>query len=145
MAEAARRTSRDSAAGRCRRGAKSAIGGQVNPVIQLAAALDRRGVMVSIDDGYRLLVHLGGYREHIVIARQVRGVALCDIGKTWLWEHGGKSGTHPASDHEGAAAAIEAFPRADPGLVGTALLRRMDKYGQPPGPHEDKPPQAPNN
>ena len=99
----------------------------MNPVIQLAAALDRRGVTVSIDGDW-LRVHLGGYREHIIISRQARGVEPWDIGRNWLWEHGGKSGTHPISDHEGAAAAIEAFLRADRGLAGTALLRRMDKH-----------------
>lgn len=108
----------------------------MNPVIQLAAALDRRGMTVSIDGGDRLLVHLGGYREHILIGRQVRGIAPQDIGKSWLWEHGGKSGTHPVSDHDGAAAAIGAFLRAGPGLAGTALVRRMDKFGRRPDQHQ---------
>ena len=99
----------------------------MNPVIQLAAALDRRGVTVSVDDD-GLRIHRGGYRQYILVSRQVRGVAAWDIGKNWQWEYGGRSGTHPIDDHEGAAAAIEAFLRADKGLASTALLRRMDKH-----------------
>lgn len=51
--------------------------GGVNPTIQLAAALDRRGVTVSLD-GERVLVHLGTYRKYIVVEPRSDAVPVAE-------------------------------------------------------------------
>ena len=102
--------------------------GGVNPTIQLAAALDRRGISVSVDLD-RVRVHIQG-REKMIIERRTSGIPVCRYGREWSWDYGGRSGTHPVSDHEGAADAIEAMLRGLPGLAGTPLRYRMDHMGQ---------------
>ena len=100
----------------------------VNPAIQLAAALDRRGISVSVD-GERINIHLGTPRNYIVVQGWAPRVYPCDIGRYWFWDHAGKAGSHPRDDFEGAADAIEKFIRDDPGLADTRLLYRMDHIG----------------
>ncbi len=51
----------------------------VNPTIQLAAALDRRGVTVSIDLD-RVRIHLGEFK-YIVIKPRTEGVKVHDYGR----------------------------------------------------------------
>jgi hypothetical protein len=101
--------------------------GGVNPVVQLAAALDRRGVTVSVD-GDRVRVHLGGF-TYIVIKPLTEGVAPHEYGREWCWQYGGGAGRHPVGDYEGAAEAIVKFLRGVPALAGSALIYRMDHMG----------------
>ncbi len=101
--------------------------GGVNPTIQLAAALDRRGVAVSIDFD-RVRVHLGEFK-YIVIRPRTEGVKVHDYGREWSWTYGGEAGRHPRDDYEGAANAVERFLRNLPGLAETALLYRMEHMG----------------
>jgi hypothetical protein len=105
----------------------AAMGG-VNPEIQLAAALDRRGITVSVDLD-RINIHLGGYREYIVVGGWAPRVETHDIGRYWFWDYVGKAGKHPRDDFEGAADAIEKFLRDIPGLADTRLLYRMNHMG----------------
>jgi hypothetical protein len=102
--------------------------GGVNPTIQLAAALDRRGVTVSVDFE-NVRIHLGSYREYIVVQPRASGINVHDIGRYWFWNYGGEAGKHPRDDYEGAAEAIEKFLRSGPGLADTRLLYRMDHMG----------------
>lgn len=102
--------------------------GGVNPAIQLAAALDRRGVTVSIDHD-RVRIHLGGYREYIVIQGFASRAKIHDTGRNWYWDHLVETGQHPVDDYEGAADAIEKFLRDIPGLAGSHLLYRMNHIG----------------
>ncbi len=101
--------------------------GGVDPTIQLAAALDRRGVTVSIDFD-RVRVHLGEFK-YIVIRPRTKGVKLHDYGREWSWTYGGEAGRHARDDYEGAADAVEKFLRNLPGLAETALLYRMEHMG----------------
>jgi hypothetical protein len=102
--------------------------GGVNPTIQLAAALDRRGVTVSVDvESVR--IHIGGYREYIVVQPRASGINAHDIGRYWFWNYGGEADKYPRDDYEGAADAIEKFLRNTPGLAATRLLYRMDHMG----------------
>ena len=98
--------------------------GGVNITIQLAAALDRRGVRVSIDLD-RVVVHIDG-RDKMVIKTQTRGE---NRWREWSWEYGQKMGEHPLNDYEGAAEAVENFLRSQPGLGETPLLYRMNHMG----------------
>lgn len=102
--------------------------GGVNPTIQLAAALDRRGITVSVD-GERINIHLGTPGKHIVVGGWAPRVDPCDIGRYWFWDYAGTAGQHPRDDFEGAADAIEKFLRHIPGLGDTRLLYRMDHMG----------------
>ncbi len=101
--------------------------GGVNPTIQLAAALDRRGVTVSIDLD-RVHVHIQG-RERVIIQPRTEGLKTHDYGREWSWHYGGDAGRHPRDDYEGAAEAVEQFLRNMPGLAETALLYRMNHMG----------------
>ncbi len=101
--------------------------GGVDPTIQLAAALDRRGVSVSIDFD-RVRVHLREFK-YIVIRPRTEGVKVHDYGREWSWTYGGEAGRHPRDDYEGAADAVEKFLRNLPALAETALLYRMDHMG----------------
>jgi len=101
--------------------------GGVNPVIQLAAALDRRGITVSID-GDRVHVHIGP-RERMAIRRRAEGIPSHQLGREWSWQHGAQAGCHPVTDYEGAADAVEKALRGMPDLAGTSLLHRMDHLG----------------
>jgi hypothetical protein len=102
--------------------------GGVNPTIQLAAVLDRRGITVSVD-GERINIHLGTPRKYIVIQGWAPRVDPCDIGRYWFWDYAGKAGQHPRDDYEGTADAIEKFIRDDPGLADTRLIYRMNHMG----------------
>jgi hypothetical protein len=102
--------------------------GGVDPALQLAAALDRRGITASTDLD-RVRVHLGGYREYIVIRSWAPRINTHDIGRYWFWDYLGDIGQHPNDDYEGAADAIEKFLRDIPGLADTRLLYRMDHIG----------------
>jgi hypothetical protein len=102
--------------------------GGVNPTIQLAAALDRRGVTVSVDvDSVR--IHLGSYREYIVVQPRASGMQVHNIGRYWFWDYGGEADKYPRDDYEGAADAIEKFLRNTPVLAASRLLYRMDHMG----------------
>jgi hypothetical protein len=103
--------------------------GGVNPGIQLAAALDRRGVTVSVDQA-RINIHLGRPRQYIVVQGWAPRVETLDIGQYWFWDYAGRSGKHPIDDFEGAADAIEKFLRDIPGLDDTRLLYRMKHMGR---------------
>ena len=91
--------------------------------LQLAAALDRRGITVKIDVN-QVIVRIGrdnapitiGYDNHLHPER-------------WHWSYLGRDGTHPIGDFDGAAQAVEEFLRATPGLAGTELLHRMNHMG----------------
>jgi hypothetical protein len=100
----------------------------MNRAIQLAAALDRRGVTVSVDLD-RVRIHLGGYREYIVVQGHESRVKIHDIGRNWFWDYLGEAGQHSVDDYEGAADAIEKFLRDIPGLAGSHLLYRMNHIG----------------
>jgi hypothetical protein len=104
--------------------------GGVNPTIQLAAALDQRGVTVSLD-GDRVLIHLGTYRKYIVVEPRSDAVPATEWGRHWFWRCAGRAEcSHPSDDdYEGAADAIEKFLRDIPGLGDTRLLYRMNHMG----------------
>lgn len=103
--------------------------GGVNPMIQLVAALDRRGMTVSIDVD-RVLIHLGGYREYLLIQPRSDAVPITEWGHNWFWRYGGRAEcSHPRDDYEGAADAIEKFLRDIQGLADTRLLYRMNHMG----------------
>ena len=97
--------------------------GGVDYWLQLAAALDRRGITVKIDVN-QVIVRVGagnapmiiGYDNHLHPQR-------------WHWAYHGRDGTHPIGDFDGAAQAVEEFLRAQPGLAGTELLHRMNRMG----------------
>lgn len=103
--------------------------GRVNPTIQLAAALDRPGVTVSLD-GARVLIHLGTYRKYIVVEPRSDAVPVTEWGRHRFWHYAGRAEcSHPSDDYEGAADAIEKFLRDIPGLGDTRLLYRMNHMG----------------
>jgi hypothetical protein len=101
--------------------------GGLNPAIQLAAALDKRGITVSID-GDRVHAHIG-YRNHMIIKPCTEGVKSHQFGREWSWSHGGESGLHPRGDYDGAAQAIDKTLRSLPALEDTRLLYRMNHIG----------------
>jgi hypothetical protein len=101
--------------------------GGVNPTIQLAAALDRRGITVSIYFD-RVKVRFHGH-ERMVIRPRTEGVKPCDYGREWTWHYGGDAGRHPRDDYEGTADAVEQFLRKMPALAETALIYRMNHMG----------------
>jgi hypothetical protein len=101
--------------------------GGVNPAIQLAAALDRRGISVSLDYEW-VVIHIQG-QERIVVGRRTEGVKPYQIGREWAWSYADEWGVHPVKDYEGAAEAIEEMLRSIPSLAETALLWRMDFMG----------------
>jgi hypothetical protein len=101
------------------------IMGSVDPAVQLAAALDRRGVTVSAGQG-RVIVHLGGFEEFTIRAS---GIRARGYGREWAWRYGSEAGRHPRDDWEGAAEAVGKFLHGLPELTGTALLYRMDHMG----------------
>jgi hypothetical protein len=103
--------------------------GGVNQALQLAAALDRRGVSVHVD-GERVFIHLGQLRKYIAVEPRSDSVPVTEWGRHWFWHYAGRAEcSHPSDDYEGAADAIEKFLRDIPGLEGTRLLYRMDHMG----------------
>lgn len=103
--------------------------GGVNPTLQLAAALDRRGVTASVD-GQRVFIHLGKLRQYIVVEAHSDAVPVTEWGRHWFWRYAGRAEcSHPSDDYEGAADAIEKFLRDIPGLEDTRLLHRMNHIG----------------
>jgi hypothetical protein len=101
--------------------------GGVNTAIQLAAALNRRGISVSLDQrGVIVHIHL---QETMLISPHNRGPRPYTYGREWYWEYGGQDGRHHSGDWEGAADAVEKFLRSQPGMKDTALLYRMDHMG----------------
>jgi glycosidase len=101
--------------------------GGVNPAIQLAAALDRRGISVSVDLD-RVIVH-AGRGQRMIIRPRASGVRAHDYGRDWSWHYGDESGRHPRGDFEGAAETVETFLRDLPELADSTLLYRMDHMG----------------
>jgi hypothetical protein len=101
--------------------------GGVNPTIQLAAALDRRGITVSIDLD-RIRVHIHGH-EQMVIQPRTEGVKPHDYGREWFWKYGGDFGTHPRDDIEGMADAVLKFILDGYAFGGTTLRYRIDHMG----------------
>ncbi len=95
-----------------------------NPVIQLAAALDRRGVTVSI---YWEWVYVW-LRDHerMVIKPSTR-VPGHEIGRMWAWEHNGNYWSHPREDWEGAAEIVADYIGEDRAFVATAARLRVDR------------------
>ena len=97
--------------------------GGVDHWLQLAAALDRRGITVTVEVN-QVIVRIGagnapmriGYDNHLHPRR-------------WRWSYLGREGSHPMGDFDGAAQAVEEFLRAQPGLAGTELLLRMNRMG----------------
>jgi hypothetical protein len=106
----------------------SGMGG-VNPVLQLAAALDRRGVTASVESN-RVFIHLGKPRQYIEVQAHSGAVPCTEWGRHWFWRYAGQAEcSHPSDDYEGAADAIEKFLRDIPGLADTRLLYRMNHIG----------------
>lgn len=96
--------------------------GDVNHKLQLAAALDRRGITATVE-WQQVIVRIGSNLKSMTIRYAVHGPLR------WVWSYLGRDGTYPGGDFEGAAEAIEAFLRALPGMAGTELLYRMDHIG----------------
>jgi hypothetical protein len=103
--------------------------GGVNPTLQLAAALDRRGITASVEDD-RVFIHLGRLREYIVVEGWSDAVPVTEWGRHWFWHYAGRAEcSHRSDDYEGAADAIGKFLRDIPGLEDTRLLYRMNHMG----------------
>jgi hypothetical protein len=96
----------------------------LDPAIQLAAALDRRGVTVTIHREW-VRVWLREY-EYMVIRPSISG-PVHDMGKSWSWEHNGKYWSHPRDDWEGVAELVATYIAEDRAFVGTAARLRVDR------------------
>jgi len=94
----------------------------VNHALQLAAALDRRGITTLLNQGH-LAVRIGRDSDPMPIKPANSGT------RRWIWSYHGNDGAHASDDYEGTADAIEKFLRATPALAGTELLYRMDHMG----------------
>lgn len=96
--------------------------GSVNPTLQLAAALDRRGITTLLNQG-QLAVRIGRDSSPMPIKPAILGEPR------WTWTYCAKDGSHPCDDYEGTAETIEKFLRDIPALADTELLYRMDHMG----------------
>jgi hypothetical protein len=84
----------------------------MNEAIRLAALLSRRGVIAVPTQDERVRAWLSGARHDVTVCEAFTGAE-----SVWAWEHGGRAGTHPLRDGEGAAAAIEQFLKGEPAVT----------------------------
>ncbi len=102
--------------------------GGVNPTLQLAAALDRRGVTARVQyDRVRVWIENS---DHMIIEPATKGRKPHEYGRYWWWEYGGNSGEHSRDDYEGAAEAVVKFLLADPALKDTRCVYRIANMGK---------------
>ena len=94
-----------------------------NSAIQLAAALDRRGVTASIHWEW-VYVWLRDC-EPIVIKPSTR-VPTHEVGRMWAWDHNGNYWSHPRDDWEGVAEIVANYIAEDRAFVATAARLRVD-------------------
>ncbi|HEX9356360.1 MAG TPA: hypothetical protein VF933_21400 [Streptosporangiaceae bacterium] len=78
-----------------------------DPALQLAAALDKRGLNVSAHRGI-VLVWIEGAPPMMITPY---GKTTNDYGHNWSWHYAGATATHPRNDTPGAAQAVTQFLR----------------------------------
>jgi len=99
-----------------------------NSAIQLAAALDRRGVTASIHWEW-VYVWLRDC-EPIVIKPSTR-VPTHEVGRMWAWDHNGNYWSHPRDDWEGVAEIVANYIAEDRSICCYCSTVACRSYGGP--------------
>jgi hypothetical protein len=81
----------------------------VSGAVVLAARLARRGVIAVPTQDETVRAWLSGTRRDVLTVREV----FTGADEVWAWARGGRSGTHPVADPDGAADAVKEFLRAE--------------------------------
>ena len=96
----------------------------LDPAIQLAAALDRRGVTVTIHWEW-VSVWLGEFKRMVI--RPSTSGPMHDMGRKWTWEHNGNCWSHPRDDWDGVAEIVAGYIAKDPMFTNTAARLRVER------------------